>query len=391
MDKKNRNFFVDNTLERLSQLSPSKRTINSPLALASDYAKASFFLCDAEDHLIGSAYWPKTDAISISEVLSQFSSSADKYAAIERNGHLYRYYRHPFTNKDGARLSLLAVSKNNRLTSAIMEQVVEIIQLFAAVWNYNLNLTAKESLIPALIEGDLDLTRHICQDHLIDLAEYDAFTILSLNEEKAEKTEKDAFIKNLRERFYDTAKSAIIDSFANYVIFLFSYSSNLAKDHILLEEVVGEIQRFESVQNYALFSNIDAGSQVRQLYISYTEHIETATKIYPRKSFFSKSEIDFAGRCQAIISSLDGEAEKYLQMLSPIIRESEEDLLLTLTTYFLDADAEVKKTAELLYVHRNTIQYRLARIKNLLNMDFGKFPMSFDVYIAAALERICSS
>ena len=111
-------------------------------------------------------------------------------------------------------------------------------------------------------------------------------------------------------------------------------------------------------------------------------------KIYPRKSFFNKSEIDFAGRCKAIISSLDGETEKYLQMLSPIIRETEEDLLLTLTTYFLDGGAEVKKTAELLYVHRNTIQYRLARIKNLLNMDFGKFPMSFDIYIAVALKRI---
>ena len=389
MDKKNRNFFVDNTMERLSQLSPSNRTINSPLSLASDYAKASFFLCDADDNLIGYSYWPKTNAVNFSDVLTQFNDNhAGKYRTAEKNGRLYRYFRHPFTNKDGARLSLLAVSKNNRLTTVIMEQVVEIIQLFAAVWNCNLNLTAKESLIPALIEGDLDLTRHICQDHLIDLSEYDAFAILRFNKETAEKTGKDTFIRNLRERFYDIAKSAIIDSFANYVIFLFSYSSDLAKDHILLEEVAREIQRFESVQNYALFSNVDAASQVRELYISYTEHIETAMKIYPRKSFFNKSEIDFAGRCKAIISSLDGETEKYLQMLSPIIRETEEDLLLTLTTYFLDGGAEVKKTAELLYVHRNTIQYRLARIKNLLNMDFGKFPMSFDIYIAVALKRI---
>lgn len=388
MDKKTRNFFVDNTLERLSQLSPSKRTINSPLALASDYAKASFFLCDGEDNLIGSSYWPKTNAVSFSEVLCMFSGKADKYTTLERDGQLYRYYKHPFTNKDGARLFLLAVSKNNRLTSAIMEQVVEIIQLFAAVWNYNLNLTAKESLIPALIEGDLDLAEHICQDHLISLSEYDAFAILSLNKDAAEKTSNERFIKNLRERFYDIAKSAIIDSFANYIIFLFSYSNNLAKDHILLDEVVTEINRFEAVQNYALFSNIGSASQVRHLYISYTEHIETAMKIYPRKSFFNKSEIDFAGKCRAVISSLDGETEKYLQMLSPLIGETDEELLLTLTTYFLDADAEVKKTAELLYVHRNTIQYRLARIKNLINMDFGKFPMSFDIYMAVALERV---
>ncbi len=110
---------------------------------------------------------------------------------------------------------------------------MEIIQLFAAVWNYNLNLTAKESLIPALIEGDLDLTRHICQDHLIDLSEYDAFAILRFNKETAEKTGKDTFIRNLRERFYDIAKaqlsilSPIMSSFSfpTAVIWQRSYSA----------------------------------------------------------------------------------------------------------------------------------------------------------------------
>lgn len=389
MDKKTRNFFVDNTMERLSQLSPSKRTINSPLSLASDYAKASFFLCDADDNLIGYSYWPKTNAVNFPEVLAQFSDNrTGKYRTAEKKGHLYRYYRHLFTNKDGAQLSLLAVSKNNRLTTVIMEQVVEIIQLFAAIWNYNLNLTAKESLIPALIEGDLELAEHICQDHLIDLSAYDAFTILNLKKETIEKTEKDSFIRRLREIFNEGDKGAIIDTFANYVIFLFSYSRYLAKDHILMEEITAEINRFDLVQNYALFSNIDVATQVRQFYISYTEQIDAAKKIYPYKVFFNNSEIDFAGKCSALITSLDGGREKYLRMLSPIIEDAEQDLLLTLTTYFLDADAEVKRTAELLYVHRNTVQYRLARIKNLVNMDFGKFPMSFDIYIAVALQRM---
>ena len=388
MDKKNRNFFVDNTLERLAQLAPSKRTINSPLYLASDYAKAAFFLCDGQENLIGFSYWPKTNAVSFSHVLNQFrDGSAGKYISTEKDGQIYRYFKHPFINKDGAQLYLLAASKNNRLTSTIMEQVVEIIQLFAAIWNYNLNLTAKESLIPALIEGDLELAQHICRDHLIKLSDYNAFAILNFEKEMHEKKKKDSLISRLREIFCDVDKGAIIDTFANYVIILFSYSCNLAKDHILLEEVIGEIDRFGDVENYTLFSNITA-AQVRQFYISYTEQIHAAKSIYPHKTFFNNSEIDFAGKCRAIISSLDGGAEKYLQLLAPIIKDAEEDLLLTLTTYFLDADAEVKKTAELLYVHRNTIQYRLARIKSLINMDFTKFPMSFDIYTAVALRRM---
>lgn len=389
MDKKNRNFFVDNTLERLAQLSPSKRTINSPLALASDYAKASFFLCDAEEHLIGCSYWPKTNRLDFAEILAGFTGKSEsRYIALEIKEQPYRCYKHPFTNKDGARLSLLAVSKNNRLNSVIMEQVVEIIQLFAAIWNYNLNLTAKESLIPALIEGDLQLAEHICRDHLIDLSAYDAFAILDFEKESSEKNGKKKDIKKLRQVFHDAGKNIIIDTFASYVIFLFSYRRNLAKDQIMLEDVIAGIDGFDDVKNYALFSNIDAATQMRGFYISYTEHIEAAKKIFPDKTFFNNSEIDFAGKCNAMISAMDGQEEKYKKMLVPITKVDEEDLLRTLTVYFLDANAEVKKTAELLYVHRNTIQYRLAKIKNLINIDFGRFPMSFDIYIAVALHRL---
>ena len=72
-------------MERLSQLSPSNRTINSPLSLASDYAKASFFLCDADDNLIGYSYWPKTNAVNFSDVLTQFNDNhAGKYRTAEK-------------------------------------------------------------------------------------------------------------------------------------------------------------------------------------------------------------------------------------------------------------------------------------------------------------------
>lgn len=386
MDKKNNSFFVDNTLERLAQLSPSKRTINSPLSLASDYAKASFFLCDAHENLIGCSYWPKTNAVEFSEILRRFHNDADKNAEGE-----IRYFRRPFTNKENVSLTLYGVSKNNILTSSIMEQVVEIIQLFSAIWNYNLNLTAKESLIPALIEDDFGLATHICKEHQIDLSAYDAFGILTFDENSLEHDAKKDFIIETRKSFRETDKSTIIDSFADSVIILFSYDRGRTKDSILMEEMIEKITDSAHIENCALFFNIDVTDQVRDLYISYTTNVAAAKKLYPRKVFFNNSEIAFASKCNSLINPVAGEADRYLKMLSPIITSEEEDLLLTLTTYFLDADAEVKKTAELLFVHRNTIQYRLARIKALINMDFTKLPMALDIYTAVALQRFLAS
>ena len=42
----------------------------------------------------------------------------------------------------------------------------------------------------------------------------------------------------------------------------------------------------------------------------------------------------------------------------------QEDLLATLSVYLLDAQANVSRTAELLYLHKNTVKYRLHKINS---------------------------
>ena len=46
-------------------------------------------------------------------------------------------------------------------------------------------------------------------------------------------------------------------------------------------------------------------------------------------------------------------------ILKPLLESNDNHLLLeTLSVYHLDADCEIKKTSEVLYIHRNTVQYR---------------------------------
>lgn len=64
-----------------------------------------------------------------------------------------------------------------------------------------------------------------------------------------------------------------------------------------------------------------------------------------------------------------------------------EEYKLTLRT-FLDCDLNVKKTAALLHVHRNTLFYRLDKISQLLQLDYRKFNDLVKMKLLLTFERL---
>ena len=93
--------------------------------------------------------------------------------------------------------------------------------------------------------------------------------------------------------------------------------------------------------------------------------------------------------CEFWISkSVSAEKEYYCNLLRPVLDDKDIDLMLTLSAYLLDAASELKKASEILFVHRNTVLYRLNKIKSLLGFDLAKMPMAYDIYVAVSLYRI---
>ena len=64
------------------------------------------------------------------------------------------------------------------------------------------------------------------------------------------------------------------------------------------------------------------------------------------------------------------------------------ELLNTLIVYLLDADSGITRCAELLFVHKNTIKYRMSRIGMCLGYPADKEPEKFYLYRAAAIHRL---
>lgn len=390
MDRKRNDYFVSDTMKRISQLSEENRTIRNVLQIACDYTKASFFLCDNFFNLISAAYWPITNTMNFNLIKTAFQDdTSQKFSLIDSktNQTAYDFYKMPFNDKDKTNLTLFAASKNGKLNSDLMHQTIETIQLFSFIWNYNLNLSAIEALIPAILENDRHLVDCILEHQKIDISEINTLLLVDIETDSEESSIKKKAVEEMKRLFNDNKKKAIVDIFGKRIVILTAYSGTSTRDNILFDEFLLKLNKIEEAHFYTIFTRLNTIEDTRISYLKYCNSIGIVRSIYPLRTFFTSDEIDFSYKCRDIIHSLHNEKKRLLDLLSPIIADNGEGLLQTLTTYLLDADSETKKTAELLFVHRNTIQYRLSKIKNLLNRDISKMPMVYDIYLAVALNR----
>ncbi len=80
----------------------------------------------------------------------------------------------------------------------------------------------------------------------------------------------------------------------------------------------------------------------------------------------------------------------YSRVLKPLIdydEQNQSDLKDVLKSY-LDHDGSVNRTAEELFVHRNTINYKLNKIKDILNIDLSSLETRMELMLALALKEI---
>lgn len=384
-DKKVNNYFVSSTMERLNQLPEANRTPALALRYASDYAKASFFLCDENCNIILSSFWPlnnRQDAIFIEDYFSGEKELPDKNALPAEAKILHI----AFSGHRDEKLQLHAVTHNTILNSGIMSQVAEVIQLFSAVWNYNFNVSVKESVIGALFDGNTRLLGQICKNTGIKKEIYNGLKIIELTEE-IPKSQYRNILKEFRSSLSTQGRHVLLDFVGQHLIMLYHKGSEIEEIFLRDESnrIFNESNRISLVTDFVsdrLFEN--APTFLKQ----YVKAIDSARRLYPLRKTFSAAEIRYTYHILELCSSVEGEKNYYIQRLTPLLTDGEKENLETLCCYLLDANSELKAAAQLLYVHRNTVLYRLGKIRELLGVELNKMPEAYDIYVAASIYRL---
>ncbi len=81
------------------------------------------------------------------------------------------------------------------------------------------------------------------------------------------------------------------------------------------------------------------------------------------------------------------EQNPYVPALRGLLDEKQADLFSTLETY-LDAGGSIVQTAETLHIHRSTLNYRLARIREICQVDLSSPNIRINLQVALKLMRL---
>ncbi len=382
-DKLNETYFVGEFIERISKLNIHMRTMDSVLRMLSDRLHCFIFLADRNYNLLSQAFWPNDDMHIVNTILNYFKESflkfnSNDYLFINHKGEtLYVNNQYVFIDY-GFELNLIIGSSKQDFTIDECKQSAEIVRLFINIWSQNEGNERITELMKAILNDEPIKMRRLAEIFNINVSKINTMWII-----KAKQIDNEKILLILSEFLKIENKIFIVDIFEKKVVaFLDENSSKKAID--LAQSFALKLKTFNINAPIAISNNLENTADVRKSYIFINQYLSYAIKIFPIKTILINSEIDFSYECLNIIK----EGENSIDTCLAHIKLIKEEDIKTLSVYLLDANNSVDETAKFMFVHKNTIKYRLKKIREKLGYDINKMPEVYKLYLAVATKRL---
>ncbi|HKM28734.1 MAG TPA: PucR family transcriptional regulator [Anaerovoracaceae bacterium] len=359
LEAKSENFYVKNTLDRISQMSSQKRTVENVLSIISERNRCSVVICDSHKRMLWHFFWPKGNVFNVENEIKE--------------NHDSKNYSHRFKDKSGVDLILYFVNPYTPVSKNMIADSAEILQLFSSIWNVTISFENKESIIVPLMEGNEELYTKQAHAFNIDLSQYKTLLLIGSNKD----------YKTLSTLFFQYDPDSISDVYENSIVCLFTSAPTGATWDLFVDE----LREVYSGKLY-IIQDESMAEDCRRLYIEYAKSKDLIEKLFPNNQMVDHDKLRFASNCRKLINQRDKDGKYYFNLIEPILCHDDPVLITTLETYLFDADSSVMTTAEKLYVHRNTVKYRLDIVRKIYGKGLDTMPFYYDLYTAVALYRI---
>ena len=323
------------------------------------------------------------DAIRLGRERAIPGDAGKVYTQIDVNGVLT--YWGP-VNIGSDKYFMLIVDNEDVYSAGEITKLAEIIELAMGMWKYTPERDAKSDFIKALIRGNKSLAYN-----LQDEARISGQDIVSV-----------FFSKGI-------PKDAESRAFAD-----FEMATDLEIMHINEDdETYGMILRTEHTGEDAdlqadcgaLFAKVKENRAARLFHVTGLNGIEGAgdaykliseswtfaQNVFPYKRVFTKYELTLVNNCINIQIQGGFVHKNYAELLEPFSQmggTKGRQLLETLETFVLDAGMSTGKTAQIMDVHTNTVQYRLKKINEILGVEVTGSRTTPGLTMALALKRL---
>jgi len=307
------------------------------------------------------------------------------YTMIDVNGVL-TYWGPVMIN--GEKHFMFIVDNEDSYSAGEITKLAEIIELSMGMWKYTPERDAKSEFIKALRRGNKSLAYTLKNEAGIDGNE-----ILSIFYAKGIEKNKGFHTIADFENEKNLQMMKITEGEDTYgMIFnrLGKSDENESADRSACIELFNRLKEEKTVRIFHV-TGIDGIEGAADAYRLISEAWTFVQNVFPYKRVFTKYELALVSNCISIQLQGGFVRKNYIELLEPFKEAKEskgKQLLETLETFVLDAGMNSAKTSEIMGIHTNTVQYRLKKINEVLDVEITGNRVIPGLTIALALKRL---
>lgn len=323
------------------------------------------------------------DAISLGRERDVEKSAV--YTMIDVNGVL-TYWGPVMIN--GEKHFMFIVDNEDSYSAGEITKLAEIIELAMGMWKYTPERDARAEFIKALRRGNKSLAYTLKEE-----AGINGDSILSVFFARGIEQGDGFKVLSRFEKDHDLGIMKITEGEETYGMIL---NTKLQGDELLSTKRANCINLFNKLKEektVRIFhvTGLDGIEGAADAYRLISESWSFVQNVFPYKRVFTKYELALVSNCINIQLQGGYVKKNYMELLEPF-KEAKENkgrqLLETLETFVLDAGMNSAKTSEFMGIHTNTVQYRLKKINEVLDVEITGNRVIPGLTIALALKRL---
>lgn len=397
--------FQNEILDRVSRLPGYQRSIDTVMRMLSDRLHCSLVLTDEKEQVLNAVAWPRTLEAEIERLFAGRKPETELDRG-DREEKSTLWQRCELQSSRGIPLRLFFWRERARLTEEEMRQAREVVQIAINLWSQGHGQEILPELVRAILQDEPVRMRRIAAAFHIDVASIHNMWVLQFRlpeqcggavgvrkrEERKRREECSRNVLNrLREALSHICGTVVADIYEDCIVAFMDDAQTKEGLGAAAMELEAYLHGEDIGHSLAAFQQLRNTGDVRKAYLLARDTIDIARTIFPVHSMFSLQKLQFAQSCRQILAQGEEEVQERFRVLEGLMQEDRlqyAELCDTAAVYMLDAEYSPGRTAELLYLHKNTIKYRIARISERLGYPVERMPENILLYEVLALRRV---
>lgn len=381
--------LVGDLLQRVSLLPEHQRTLDTVLRLLSDRIRASAALTDPSCHVLSAANWPRTLALEPEAVLHGLSALPESYGApAELDDGRFLLYRCTLSETAASGREFFLLKEGAPLPPEVVRQAAEAVRLSVNLWGRGHDREVMGELVRAILRDEPLKMRRLADIFCVDVASIHSMWLFHGPKSQAERFRRDA-LPLVRETLAHACHTLVADYYGEDLVIFMDWTETAPPPADMADALCAQAEAASLDAVLTICQDLPTTADVRRAYLIIQSAQPDACRIWPGRRRYTFQEMDFAHSCREAVDQGEASVRELLAPLDVLDRQREgAELIRTLQVYLLDAGSNIAKTAQLLFLHKNSVKYRVRQINSRLGYPAEKLPEAFSLYTACAVRRL---